>query len=184
MCEVSKLEVDAAVELQLNAARLTPASHAYTRLASEKLFPNSDPLALALDQAGAYIARGECRFQNFCETFARHRASLLSVEAYNRASPDAWAVYATWELSCSAIRRKANGSPWQDPQVRVARKAIRLLHMLAYILYKNVTAKMFKRVAENPERGWFYPKDIDPHQLLAGDEHLPDSLLPLDSSRQ
>ncbi len=67
-------------------------------------------LALAVDQAGAYIARGECRVFDFLDTFERHRASLLSVDAYNRASPYKRAVYATWELSYSAIERISNGS--------------------------------------------------------------------------
>ncbi len=56
--------------------------------------------------------------------------------------------------------------------------------MLSCFHYENITEDIFKRAAENSKRGWSYPLDVDPYQLLAGDEHLPNSLLPLDSSEQ
>ncbi len=183
VCEVSGLEDHAAVELLLDAARLKPASREDTRLASA-IVSDLGNLALAVDQAGAYIARGECRIQNFRDTFAHHRASLLSVDAYSRATADKRAVYTTWELSYSAIQRKANGAPWRDLQAEVARNAIQLLNMLSYFHYENITEDIFKRAAENPDRGLSYPMDVDPHRLLAGDEDLPHSLLALDSSKQ
>jgi hypothetical protein len=95
VCEVSGLEDDAAVELLLDAARLTPAVRESTQLA-QQIVSDLGHLALAVDQAGALITWGECRIQDFRETFARHCASLLSVDAYNRATADKQAVYTTW----------------------------------------------------------------------------------------
>jgi tetratricopeptide (TPR) repeat protein len=182
-CEVAGMEDDDAVELLLDSARLKPASGEVTQLARE-IVAELGHLALAVDQAGAYIARGECRFHDFLATFERHRASLLSVDAYHRATPDTRAVYATWELSYSAIQRIANGEPEQDSQVEVARNAVQLLNMLSFFHYENITEDIYKRAAENPKSGSSYPVDVDPDQLLAGDKDLPDTLLPLDRNKQ
>jgi tetratricopeptide (TPR) repeat protein len=175
------MEDDDAVDLLLDAARLKPASDAACALAA-KIVSELGNLALAVDQAGAYIARGECRLGDFLTTFERHRARLFSVDAYNRASPDARAVYATWELSYSAIERIANAGPPRSPPVEAARNAITLLNLLSYFHYENVTEDIFQRAAENPDRGFSYPADVDPEQLFHGDDDLPHELLPLDSA--
>ncbi len=180
VCEVSEMEDDDAVELLLDAARLKPAPDAVKALAAT-IVAELGHLALAVDQAGAYIACGECRVYDFLDTFERHRASLLSVDAYNRASPYKRAVYATWELSYSAIQRMSCGEIERDPQVEVARNAIQLLNMLAFFHYEHMTEDIFRRAAEDPSRGCSYPPNTDPFRELAGDEDLPDSLLPLNS---
>ncbi len=97
ICKVAEMDDDEAVQLLLDVARLTPASDEVTALAAGIVHKLGN-LALAIDQAGAYIARGECRIYDFSNTLERHRASLLGVDAYSRASSDKRAVYATWEL--------------------------------------------------------------------------------------
>ncbi len=183
VCEVSEMEDLDAVDLLLDAARLKPASDDVSRRAKE-IVSELGNLALAVDQAGAFIARGECRIDDFLGTFQRHRARLLSVDAYNHASPDARAVYATWELSYSVIQRIANAGPTQSPRVEAARNAMTLLNMLAYFHYESITEDVFKRAAEDVNRGFSYPLHVDPERLLAGDDDLPRDLLPLDSAMQ
>ncbi len=106
VCKVAEMDDDEVVQLLLDAARLTPASDKVTALATGIVHQLGN-LALAIDQAGAYIARAECRICDFSDTLERHRASLLGVDAYSRASSDKRAVYATWELSATAINRKS-----------------------------------------------------------------------------
>jgi hypothetical protein len=85
VCEVAVIENDEAVQLLLNAACLGPASDNVTQLAKD-FVTNLGYLALAIDQAGAYIARGECQIYDFLATFERHHTSLLSVDAYHSMS--------------------------------------------------------------------------------------------------
>jgi hypothetical protein len=180
--EVAEMEDDDAVQLLLDAARLRPASDEVMQLAKD-IVARLGHLALAIDQAGAYMARGECRIYDFLATFERHRASLLSVDAYRSASLYKRAVYATWELSHSAIQRISAGQLQRDPLVQVARNAIQLLNMLAYFHYEHVTEDMFRRAAENPKRSWRYPPDVDPFRELASDGDLPHNLLTLEIGR-
>jgi hypothetical protein len=142
VCEVAEMEDVEAVQLLLDAARLALASDEITQLATNTV-TNVGHLVLAIDQAGAYIARGEYRIFDLLATFDRHRASLLSVDACRSASPYQRAVYATWELSHSAIQRVSTGQLQQDPRVQVGRNALQLLNMLAYFHYKNITENMF-----------------------------------------
>ena len=49
-------------------------------------------LALAIDQAGAYIASGECYLDDFLNVFNAHRRGLLQNDAYKGASESDRAV--------------------------------------------------------------------------------------------
>jgi hypothetical protein len=152
VAEVAGLDNGDAVQLLLDAARLLPASGAVTQLAVT-IVHRLGNLALAVHQARAYIAQGECRIYDFLDTFERSRAHLHSVDTYNRASLYKQAIYATWELSCSAIERKATGALHHDSPAVVARNALQLLSMLACFHFEEVTEDIFRRAAENPRRG-------------------------------
>jgi hypothetical protein len=180
---VAEMDDEAAVRLLLDAARLMPASDEVTMLA-KGIVTKLGILALAIDQAGAYIARGECCVYDFLDTFELHRTSLLSIDAYNRAWPSKQSVYATWELSYSAIERKAAGERQQNSSVTVARNAIQLLNMLAYFHFEDVREDIFRRAAEHSGRSLSYLRNVDPHHELAGDSHLPHDLLPLRSDKR
>jgi hypothetical protein len=183
VCQIAEMDDDEAVQLLLDAARLTLASAEVTALATGIVHELGN-LALAIDQAGAYIARGECRVYDFSDTLARHRASLLGVDAYSRASSDKRAVYATWELSYKAIKRKAARKLQRNPLAQVARNALQLLNMLAYFHFEDVTEEIFRRAAEDPEGGSTYPLHVDFRRRLAGDRGLRKNLLPLHSDKR
>ncbi len=178
VCEVAEMEECEAVELLLAAARLRPTTDKVTRLA-KNITAVLGHLALAIDQARGYIARGECRIYDFLEKFERHHVSLLNVDAYHSASPYKRAVYATWELSFSALQRKRASGQQHDPFVEAARNGIQLLAMLAYFHYEDVTEDTFKRAAENYHRRQCYPAHIDPNGELAEGADLSKDLLPL-----
>ncbi len=180
VCEVAELEKDEAVELLLDAARLrTYASDEVMRLA-EDIVDELGSLALAVNQAGAFMALGECRIHDFLETFKKRRAQLFSVNAYKDASTYEQAVYATWELSYSAIQRKSSSRARRTSEAKVAENAIQLLNMLAFFHYENVTEDTFRRAAEYKLRTYRYPSEVDPYGELAHGVNLPENLLQLD----
>jgi hypothetical protein len=183
VCEVAGLEEDNAIHFLLDAARLKPVTEEITELA-RGIVKKLGYLALAIDQAGAYIAHGECYVYNFHETLERHGASLLSVSAYNRASPYKRAIYAMLELYYSAIQRMSTGELGQDLHIQTARDALQLLNMLMYFHYENVSDDIFRRAAKIPCSGARYPLDVDPRQELAGDKDFPTNLLLLDDDQK
>jgi hypothetical protein len=97
MCEVAKLDEAEAVQLLLDVAQLDSASEVLWA-AARHIISELGYLALAIDQAGAYIARGNCTIDDFVKTLRWHRADLFHGDAYRGASPYERTVYATWEL--------------------------------------------------------------------------------------
>ncbi len=96
---------------------------------------------------------------------------------YNGASTYERAADATWELSYAAIERKASGAAQMSPEAVIAQNAIRLLNMLAFFQYDNVTDDIFRRAAEDKWRGLRHPLEVDPDGELAEGVNLPESLL-------
>ncbi len=183
VCEVAEMDEAEAVQLLLDAARLDAASKALWAPACS-IVAELGYLALAIDQAGAYIARGECRIDDFVETLKRHRGDLFQVDAYKGASSYERAVYATWELSYNSIERQAGDDlDGQSPDAQVAHNALQLLNMLAYFHYKTVMEDVFRFAAENPMRGYSYGRLIDPEGVLGQSVNLPNNLLPLGPDR-
>ncbi len=85
VCEVAEMEQDEAVDLLLDAARLRPAPDEVTQLALD-IVVELGLLALAVNQAGAFMAQGRSRIQDSLTLFRTHRAELLQLVAYRRAS--------------------------------------------------------------------------------------------------
>jgi tetratricopeptide (TPR) repeat protein len=177
VCEVAELEKDQAVELLLAAARLqAPASEEVLRLA-EAIVDELGSLALAVSQAGAFMALGECRIHDFLATFKNRRAQLFSVNAYKDAATYERAVYATWDLSYSAIQRKSSKGDRRTSEAQTAANAIQLLNMLAFLHYENVTEDIFWRAAGKANH---YSGKTNPCGKRAPEADLPLNLLPLD----
>jgi hypothetical protein len=147
VCKIIEIENAEAVQLLLDAASLRPALVELVKLV-EDIVATLSNLALAIDHASAYIARGECCIHYFLNTFKQHSASLLIVGAYHSASPYKRSVYATWELSHLAIESLSATELQQDPLVQEAQSAIQLLNMLAYFHYEHVTENNFLLAAK------------------------------------
>ncbi|KAL9041418.1 MAG: hypothetical protein Q9214_004116 [Letrouitia sp. 1 TL-2023] len=142
---VDELSEDEGVDLLLKASHLEEVEiHRETALdaARELGF-----LALAIDQAGAYIANGRCHLQDFLDQFRAHRQELLSQDAYNGASSYNRAVYATWNLSYSAIEKTASRHPGE-----AARSALQILNIFAFLHNENIMETIFKYAAEESNR--------------------------------
>ena len=81
----------------LKSARLNMSVKSFSKQASD-IFFNLGYLNLAVDQAEAYMASGECYIDDLLSIFNAHRQHLLQNEAYKGASGYDRAVYATLQL--------------------------------------------------------------------------------------
>jgi hypothetical protein len=99
VCEVAGLKKDEAVELLLAATCLQAHASKEVLQLAESIVNDLGSLAIAVSQAGAVMALGECRIHDFLATFKKRRAQLFRVNAYKDAATYEQAVYATWELS-------------------------------------------------------------------------------------
>ena len=141
--KVDEMTEDEATTLLLEAAQLDSAEAQNINMALP-IVKELGLLPLAIDQAGAYIASGECRIQDFLSTLKAHRRDLLQIDAYKGSSDYNRAVYATWELSYRAIDKLANKDLNSD-----ARTALQILHIFAFFHYENVMEDIFNYTAEN-----------------------------------
>ncbi|KAI4098876.1 MAG: hypothetical protein L6R37_006269, partial [Teloschistes peruensis] len=150
MRHVSEMNYDEAPELLLKSARLNVSSTDY-RTQALAIVAELGYLALAIDQAGAYIASGECYLDNFLDVFNAHRQHLLANEAYKGASGSDRAVYATWDLSYTAIARQvqagANEALRQGP-----RAALQILQVFPFFHNEGIMEDIFRFAAENSNR--------------------------------
>jgi len=144
---VSEMNEDEASELLLKSAHLDMSPKSYEEQASD-IVTELGYLALAIDQAGAYIANGECRIDDFLDTFNIHRQHLLQNEAYKGASGNERAVYATWDLSYTAIDRQAHSVA--NIALRQAPKAaLQILQIFPFFHNEGIMEEIFRSAAEN-----------------------------------
>ncbi|KAL9004634.1 MAG: hypothetical protein Q9188_002561, partial [Gyalolechia gomerana] len=144
---VSEMNHDEAPELLLKSARLNVSikDHQAQALA---IVAELGYLALAIDQAGAYIASGECYLDDFLDVFNERHQYLLANEAYKGALGSDRAVYATWDLSYAAIVRQvkaaANETLRQGP-----RAALQILQVFPFFHNEAIMEDIFRFAAEN-----------------------------------
>ena len=146
-CGINELDRDDATKLLLKSARLDDSTESYQSLAVS-IVEELGFLALAIDQAGAYIANSQCSIQDFVATFREHRHALLSYDAYKGASSYDQAVYTTWDLSYNAIAKEAGVKPMEGDGSSVA---LLLLNVFAFFHYESVGEEIFEFAAENSE---------------------------------
>ena len=144
------MDHDESPELLLKSARLNVSSTDY-RVQALAIAAELGYLALAIDQAGAYIASGECYLDDFLNVFDARRQHLLANEAYRGASGSQRAVYATWDLSYAAIDRQvqvgANEALCQGP-----RAALQILRVFPFLHNEGIMEDIFRLAAENGNR--------------------------------
>ena len=144
---VSGLNDEEAPELLLKSARLNASSKGYQEQALA-IVKELGYLALAIDQAGAYMARGECRLDDFLDIFNVHRHYLLQNEAYRGASGSDRAVYATWDLSYTAIARQADATV-NEPLRQGPKAALQILQVFPFLHNEGIMEDIFRFAAEN-----------------------------------
>lgn len=146
--EVSKMDLGESRELLMKSARLNASAPEHQQHASA-IVTKLGCLALAVDQAGAYIANGECYLDEYLDDFSTRHQDLLRNNAYSKASGIDQAVYATWDLSYTAIAKKATSA-----NILVAtgsHAALQLLQILPFFHNEGVMEETFKLATENRE---------------------------------
>ncbi|KAL2036638.1 hypothetical protein N7G274_010664 [Stereocaulon virgatum] len=138
-----------AAALLFKSARLNISSEDYQEQ-SLAIIEELGYLALAIDQAGAYIASGECRLDDFLDVFNAHRLHLLQNEAYKGASESDRAVYATWDLSYAVIRRQANAAV-NEAVSQGPKAALQILRVFPFFHNEGITEDIFRFAAENSQ---------------------------------
>ena len=129
--EVDRMSETDACELLIKAASLTaeetakPVITATVNLIVERL----GYLALAIDQAGSYIAN-TCSIEEFLALYDKMRPELMSSEEF-QGSGYAASVYKTWELSFKAVSQ-------------IAPAAAELLMTLGYFHHEGIPREIFE----------------------------------------
>ncbi|KAA6408365.1 MAG: hypothetical protein FRX48_08107 [Lasallia pustulata] len=181
--EINEMERDDAILLLLKAAYLTKPFEK-DEAAASAIVDELGCLALAVDQAGAYIGSGFCTINAYLEALSRHRNELLSQSSlFKGASKYGLAVYATWNISYEAIQRKQSRAP-NPREATAAENAIIFLHIFSFFHYGNIMEETFKRAAELAEARHAEYQDAPMSRLPWTGRDLPGDLLELDDDRK
>ncbi|KAA6412978.1 MAG: hypothetical protein FRX48_02721 [Lasallia pustulata] len=181
--EVNEMDKHDAILLLLKAAYLPKPSEKDEADASA-IVDELGCLALAVDQAGAYIGSGFCTINTYLEVLSRHRKELLDQSSsFKGASKYGRAVYATLDISYEAIKRKQSRAP--NPREAIAAKnAITVLQIFSFFHYGNIMEETFKRAAELAEARRAEYQDAPRSRLPWTGRELPGDLLELDNERK
>jgi tetratricopeptide (TPR) repeat protein len=176
--EVAEMEEDDAIDLFLRAAFLDESSTEF-RIHAKNIVKELSCLALAVDQAGAFIASGFCGVQDYLKIYKTRGKELLAFPSFRGASNYDKAVFNTWEVSFQAMKDKSRAS--DASEAKAAKNAILLLQTFAIFHHENIMEEIFRRCAEEP-RAKGYSKEEDPNEELRNtSKYLPVPLLQSDN---
>ena len=82
---------------------------------------------------------GLCCIGDYLQTYYEHRRELLADSTFKGASNYGRAVYGTWDLSFTAIRKMESGD---------AQSAIVILQTFAFFHHENIAEDIVNRAAE------------------------------------
>jgi tetratricopeptide (TPR) repeat protein len=105
-------------------------------------------LPLAIDIAGASIHMGRSRFEDYIDTFHKHRDKMMKDSSFKGASHYNQAVYTTWDISYTELQRFAKGEG-DATKCQDAKFALKLLHLFAFQHHESIMEETFKRAAES-----------------------------------
>ena len=143
--------MDESVTLLLKA---TAAKNVTNKAAREKAIPITrilGYLALAIVQAGAYIQKGLCSIEEYCDVYTRRRQKLLKHLSIQASSDYKYSVYTTWEISIEAIENMGN---------ETSRNAIELIQVFCFLHYDGIAEDIFERAWSNRNREPLLFQDI------------------------
>ncbi|KAF8421167.1 hypothetical protein EV426DRAFT_217969 [Tirmania nivea] len=132
---VDEMSPDEAVKLLLRAAGMSAKvgqqapEDSESRSHALKIVEKLGYLALAIDQAGAYICNSGS-LDTYLECYENFRADLLDMREYE-ASGYAYPVYQTWEISFQAVTKKSPA-------------AADLLQVMGYLHYEGIPSVIFE----------------------------------------
>ena len=120
--------------LLLKAAHLHDGQNAHQ---ADEIVEELGFLALAIDQAGAYVRSGRCDIRDFLVTFKSHRKELMQNDAYRGASGTDQAVYTTWDLSYRTIEEWARSNGPSPVSAEDSDTALQILNVFPFFHYES-----------------------------------------------
>jgi hypothetical protein len=136
--EIGNMEEEDAIALLLKSSSIDECCM-QLRQAARPIVQELCCLPLAIDQAGAAIASGLCRIDDYLDRFSQHRQVLLGDPAFKGASNYGRAVYGTWNMSLTAINGMGTAA---------AESALAIIQTFAFFHHDNIVEEIFKRAAE------------------------------------
>ena len=133
--EVDKMELEDAISLILKVSRQDPADQVL-RVDARPVVNELGFLALAIDQAGSYIAVRKCTLKEYLDLFQKRRKSLLEKRiSKQKSSSYERTVYTTWEISFQMVQKK-------NPL------ASEILQIFSYLHNDQIPGEIFKRASD------------------------------------
>ncbi len=145
--KLGAMTTDAAVTLILKTTGVDT-FHKPARETAKPVVETLGCLALAVVQAGAVIREGQCRMEEYCAIYSRHRQELRSQNAVQCGDEYQYTVYTTWDVS----RKMIGEMPSQ-----AGRDAIELLKIFSFLHHEGISEFMFKNA-------WYFKK----HETSSG----------------
>ena len=134
--EFNAMDEEDAINLLLKAAQVHDLNNLSTREVARPIVKTLGCLALALIQAGASIRQGICSLEDYLETFATYNKRIMSDQVIQGADSYEYTIYTTWEVSVKKIEEFSS---------EIARDAIQILQILAFLHFEQVPTAMFER---------------------------------------
>lgn len=175
--EVSEMDEEESLQLLARARRLSETPHQEEGYA-KSIVVELGHLPLAIDQAGAYMFTRLCGAQDYLQRFNRKRAELMQNQSYERASSHDQAVYATWDVSYTALEQ-AREIETDSEQRKAAQAAVHIQGIFAMLHREDIMKEIFRRAAESGKFQQDLSKTIEQGQVQHHAE-LAAMLLPLD----
>ena len=158
--EVDGMIEEQAISLLLKSAMLDESSTDFIPY-SRAIVKELCYLPLAVDQAGAAIARRLCSIYDYLERYTKSRKELLALSNFQGASNYGLEVNTTFEVSHKAIRDCTSGaSDLMTPQA--AKIALSILGIFAFFHNENISEDIIKRAAKET----FETNDLSLHELV------------------
>ena len=144
--EVDKMELEDAISLILKVSRQDPADQVL-RVDARPVVNELGFLALAIDQAGSYIAVRKCTLKEYLDLFQKRRKSLLEKRiSKQKSSSYERTIYTTWEISFQIVQKK-------NPL------ASEILQIFSYLHNDQIPQEIFRR-ASDTERAWLNDNNV------------------------
>jgi hypothetical protein len=150
-CELGEMDLDEAVTLFLRAGG---AEDTATEAARKKAIPVAKTLgclALAIVQAGAYIRKGFCSIEEYCNVYSRRRQELLRHRPVQASSDYKYSVYTTWEISVEAIKKMYS---------ETSHNAVELIRIFCFFHYEGIAQDIFEQAWTNSYKRGGVPQGI------------------------
>ena len=135
-CNVSGMKLEEGIELLITSAMVEHSEQNYSFASS--IVKELGCLALAIVQAGAYIAKS-CSLNEYLKIYKNHRVQLLQKHSVQMVDDYKWTVYTTWEMSMEKL------SP----------AAATFLHLCAFLHYDGISKAIFQNAAAGKPRSSF-----------------------------